>query len=148
MSKGLTFDLISDRVIKTTGGEFSVRGLALADLIAMVEHSREALSDLFDRLVVQGDGGPQLSLEQAGTLGGTLLAESPAIAALIIATAAGPVTDEALQVAAALPVAVQVAALEAIAEQTFTSEMPPKKVLEIVVKAMGGTANVLAGHEA
>ena len=145
MDQGLRAELLGSRTIRTAGGDFVVRGLNAEAIFAIVGRHREALSALFDRLVVQGEGGPQISLDQTETLVVALVDAVPEIVGLIIAAAAGPMTDEAIAIARALPAPVQMAALEAVAELTFTSEMPPKKVLEIVVKAMGGVTSALEG---
>lgn len=141
--QGLRADLLCSRTIKTAGGNFVVRGLNAEAIFAIVGRNREALSVLFDRLVVQGDGGPQISLDQTETIVVALIDAVPEIVGLIIAASAGPMTDEAVAIARALPAPVQMAALEAVAELTFTSEMPPKKVLETVVRAMGGVTSAL-----
>lgn len=144
---GLTGALIATREIVTNGGTFDVRGVAVDEIASLFLRRRDEIEDLFARIFVaakEGDGVP--SMDHAEAIVGRLLIESPAIVAELIAMAAGPVTDETVAIARCLPAPVQIAALEAIAELTFTSEMPPKKVLETVVKALGGLASLLPGQ--
>ncbi len=140
---GLSPELILERAISAPGGVFTVRGLSGDEVVGLFTRQRESLSGLYDRLLVVTPVGPRLSLESGPALGALLLHEAPAIVAEVIAMAAGPVSDEAVRVARQLPFPTQLAAIEAIAELTFHSETPPKKVLEAVVKAMGGIASAL-----
>jgi hypothetical protein len=119
---------------------FEVGGLNAEAIFALFQRRRAELSGLFDRLVVQGDGAAALNLAQFRSIANTLLEQSPAIAGEIIAAGSGKADAETIAIARALPVGAQLAALEAIAELTFTSDMPPKKVLEIVARAMGRIA--------
>jgi hypothetical protein len=43
---------------------------------------------------------------------------------------------------------VQLEALDKIAALTFTSEMPPKKVMETVIRMLGGVTKTLIGSAA
>jgi hypothetical protein len=148
MSQGLHAGLIAERTIQTTGGTFTVRGLGLDAIIGLFQRRGTELSALYGRLVTQGEDGPRLSLDQAEAVGEAILIEAPAIAAELIAMAAGPVTDETVAIARALTFPVQLAAIEAVAELTFTSDMPPKKVLEIVVRHLSGLASAAVGLKA
>lgn len=129
--------------VKAPHGEFVVRGLGFEEILAIYMRHKGEASGLFERLVNGGDGKPALSLDQVSLIGGALLSSSPTIAYEIIAAAAGGLTDEAVAAVSTFGVAVQTDALDKIAALTFTREMPPKKLLEIVVRAAGGMAQAV-----
>lgn len=132
MSKGPFAALIVRRDIKGPGGKFSVRGLSADDVFALYRRHTGELAAWFEKL---GSGEARVSLNATTMLAGTLLDTAPLIAAEIIAagTEAGA-DDETIADIRKLPLSVQASALEAIGELTFTQEMPPKKLLEIVVR--------------
>lgn len=143
---GLTASLLASKTIKTSGGEFAVRGLSLNDIVSVFGTHRAALEDLFNRMFVVKDG----NISVTGTVDidlivATVVGEAPLVAASIIAHAADAMDDEGYAVAQQLPGPVQIAALEAIADLTFTTEMPPKKVLEIVIRMATGAQKSLMG---
>lgn len=123
--------------VQAPQGVFTVQGLGLDAILAIFLRHRGEMSSLFDRAMAAKASG-NLTLEVASELGGALLAGAPQIAAEIIAAAAGSLTDEAVTIARELPAPVQLDALDKVASLTFTSEMPPKKVLETVIRMMGG----------
>jgi hypothetical protein len=135
---GLTQALIATREIVTSGGSFTVRGLDAEAIFGLFNRRREELSALYSTVLSDNGGQATISLEQANLLAGQLISNAPEIASEIVAAGAGPVNDEALAIARMLPFPTKLAALEAIAELTFTSEMPPKKVFEIGIKMLGG----------
>jgi hypothetical protein len=139
---GLTWALIATREIVTSGGSFTVRGLDAEDIFGLLARRRADVEAFYAAMLSSAGGQSELSLDQANGLAGRLIGEAPEIAAEIVAIAAGPggaaLGDDDVAIARAIPFPAKLAALEAIAELTFTSEMPPKKVIETVVRMLGG----------
>jgi hypothetical protein len=135
-------DLVFERhVVKTSGGEFSVRGLSLVDFTSLFHSHRGELTALFERFQKPG-GKKAISLDSASDIGASLIRSSPLIAAEVIAVAAtepGEFDASALAAATSLPLPYQLEALEAVAKLTFTAENPPKKVIAAIVRISGGT---------
>lgn len=148
---GLGAGMIAWREVSLPGGvgKFFVRGATTDDIVSLFRRRAVELEGLYNRLAVLANpgNGDGLNLDQTKEIGNTLLTTSPAILAEIIAVASGASIgelDEQTAIARLLPVGVQVAAFEAIAELTFTSEMPPGKFLETVLSAMGGLGSLIA----
>lgn len=134
--------LVTSRVEVAEGRGFGVSGLPLNAVLDICRRHWEELRGLFERLTAEVEG---VSLDQASWLGGALLGASPRIAAEIISCAAGHPSPEAADIYERLPFPVQLDALDKIAALTFTSEMPPKKVIETVVRTLVGVAKPLIG---
>lgn len=137
--------LVSKRVEVVGGGGFDVFGLSLPSIVAVCRNHFEDCRQLFMQLASQS-AGQQVTLAQATAIGDNLLLTAPRIAAEFIARSAGYTESEAVDLFAALPFPVQLDALEKIASLTFTTEMPPKKVLEVVVRAVTGLASPVLGN--
>lgn len=131
MTTGLSAALIARRTIETPGGDFAVRGLSPTDIFAIYRRHTGALAHWFERL--QTGGG--IALDNSAMIVGTLLDAAPEIMAEVIAAAADK--PDLADVARSLSISVQTTALEVIGELTFTQEMPPKKLIETVVRMMG-----------
>jgi hypothetical protein len=128
--------------------EVPVSGLPLDAITDLCRRHWNDLSDLFDNLVGQVKSGQiDPELNSINWLGGALLSTLPNVAAEIIAVCAGW-SLEAAEVVKAVPFPVQLEALDKIAALTFTSEMPPKKVIEIVVRTLVGGSKLLIGNPA
>lgn len=123
----------SAKVMVSDSDYFSVRGLGLHHITTIYRNHQGEIGAWFENIVEQGDGGPKLSFDQLSTIMDTVLTSAPLLAYEIIAHASGNGDAETLALAQALPMAAQVDALQKTAELTFTSEMPPKKVFEIVI---------------
>lgn len=135
MATGLTAALIARRTISTPGGSFAVRGLSPHDVFAIYRRRAGEMALWFERM----QASDRFSLDAMPAVATSLLDTAPDIGAELIAAAADAGTDaEAVGIARQLPIGVQVEALEAIASLTFTQEMPPKKLLEIVVRMARG----------
>lgn len=130
---------VIEEVIKTPGGDFSVRGLTPADVSVLIYNHHDALSDLFNRLL--GREG-----NSADSLGSALIAESPQIVAEIIALASGENDADAVSLAMQLPVSIQVEALEKIGKLTFRSEDDVKKTTALIISLMKGANDILAAR--
>jgi hypothetical protein len=140
--------LVKEHVNVAGGAGFDVGGLNLDSILRIFRRHSDDLRDLFDSLVSGADGSPSLNIDQASALGGALLASAPRIAAEIIAEAAGFDDPEAGALFAQLAAPVSLEALDKIAALTFTSEMPPKKVLETVARMLRGVSLTLVGDQA
>ena len=137
--EALSAQLLVTEHVEVAGGKgFDVSGLSLDAILILARRRKQDAGELFDTLVSQvgADGG--ISIEKAEWLGGALLSTAPQIAAEIIALSAGYESVEAAELFRKLPMPSQVDALDKIARLTFTSEMPPKKVFETVVRALAG----------
>ncbi|MBH0113265.1 hypothetical protein I5E68_09935 [Novosphingobium sp. YJ-S2-02] len=128
------------------GVSFTVRGLAPYDALGLYYRHTGELSALFDKLALKG------SVEPGDVSAVTTVAVSaaPRVMAEIIVVAEGTdpsdeVFEEEVRAALKLPAAAQMDALGKIADLTFTSEMPPKKFLAVVLAlAQGAAANLPA----
>lgn len=108
---------------------FSVQGLSLTDMVSIYRRHQGDLALWFERLV----GGAVD--DQVAEIAASLMDSSQDMAFEIIAAGSGLADAETIAIAAKLPVAVQVDALSKIGRLTFTSEMPPKKLIETVINA-------------
>lgn len=128
---GLSGVAIATRSIEVPGGStFAVRGLSLVDLTKLYQLHGGELGVWFERFIV-GDNDQRSDVADAIS---SVIASAPHLVARAVAFASGDRSDEAAAIAEQLPLGTQVAALSAIGEMTFTEEMPPKKVLEIVIR--------------
>jgi hypothetical protein len=139
--------LVTERVEVAEGRGFDVSGLSLDAILLIVQRHKKDVGELFDTLVRQVGQDEGISLDKAEWLGSALLGAAPAIAAEIVTLAAGYESPEAVEVFRKVPAPIQLDALDKIARLTFTSEMPPKKVFETVVRALTGVSMTLAGSE-
>lgn len=132
----LTFPSVT---IKTSGGEFSVRGLNSADISKLLEVHREEIESAFTGLVdKKTDGG---SLESIGL---DIVRSAPTVMASVIALAADDYTEEGRANAKRLSAPAQLEALNAIGRLTFDTEGGVKKVLALVLDMMQGTRETIA----
>lgn len=109
-----------------------------ADAIAFLAQSHGATLGAVYAMAVEG----KLSTENAGDVIMGLLDEAPILVASVIAF--GAREPEAIEDAAALPLATQIEAVEKIVKLTFAGDRAPKKVVEIVnrmVEALSGLLN-------
>jgi phage-related tail protein len=135
--------LVTERVNVAGGAGFDVGGVSLDSILRIFRRHSTQLRDLFDNLVV----GAKVSLDQASALGGALLSSAPEIAAEIIAEAAGYSEPEAVALFRELGGPIQLDALDKIAGLTFTTETPPKKVIETVARMLRGVSLTLIGDQ-
>lgn len=147
--RNLTFPEVTVEI--PGGGKFAVRGLSPDMVLGLYNRHRGDLSTLFDTYVAQQRG---IETADMGSLIGEMVTTAPVVMAELIALAAGGtpkadhvepdtennphgLTDWERDVANAhrLPLPVQIDALQKIAAQTFTSDMPLGKFLAVVGKA-------------
>lgn len=128
---GLRDLVLPTEVIKVPGGgEFTVRGLSMTDLSAIMRLHGAALETVYLERIVQGSEDPE-NFNMAA-LGRAVMEAAPLAVAQAIAQAAGE-PDEAKTVAR-LPFPFQVEAIEAILALTFASEEAGKNFLGTVLR--------------
>lgn len=119
------------------GGNFAVRGLSLPDITILVDRHSVALRAMFDHY----NGVAQdVSLDDLGGIGVSILESAPKLAAEIIAIAADE-PDE-IEKVSVLPFPAQVDALEKVAKLTFDTSGGPKKVIETVIRILRGVSDL------
>ena len=139
--------------VEAPGGEFTVRGLSLDDIITIVGAHTGPLSALFTKIKMSGDG--KFSLDDMTCMLTMLAVAAPEAAAQIIAVAANvrrygddgeslpmDLTSD-MAMAASFPFPVQLDALEQIAKLTFTTAGSLKKVLETIIRVVKGTTDAM-----
>lgn len=121
-----------------------VRGIGLHAAVAIYRRHEGELTAWFTKMLERGEpGSPSLNLAQASTLIEGLLVGAPDLAVDIIAAGMGFAADPgAIALASGLGLGVQMDALTKIADLTFTSEMPPKKFIETVVRLASATVSL------
>lgn len=126
------------RTIKLPGGgSFDLHGIDLDDALAIYQRHAGELSTWFDRLVLQTAEAGEATFSFDGAIASALLDGAPTIAAEIIARAMGHDDPAVVGIVKNMPLSPKVAALQAVADLTFTEDMPPKKMFEIFIQALG-----------
>lgn len=137
--RNLTFRTVE---VQTSGGSFAVRGLSLDNFLTLFYRHGENLARPFDTVVEKVQKQEPLLADDVTLVALKLLSDAPQIVAEVIALASGSDASNMEEflgdvgVARALEAAIQIDALEKIAAQTFTSDMPPGKIFALVQKAM------------
>lgn len=126
------------RTIKFDGGYFDVRAFSLMDVATIIDSHQEAIEKIYIRLQVNASEGFDLSEAMAMELLMDMVRESPTLAGNIIALAADEPNAEMMRVAATLPITVQIEALIAVGELTFTDIASVKKFGADVMSLIGG----------
>lgn len=144
----LRAELLVTATVQMGKREVQISGLPLDAIVDICRRHWNDVSGLFDNLVAQvASGEIDPDLGTMNWLGSALLTSLPQVAAEIITVCAGW-SLEAAEIVRALPAPVQIEALDKIAALTFTSEMPPKKVIETVIRMLGGVTKTLIGSPA
>jgi hypothetical protein len=147
---------IPERVVRVSDDEgFVVRGLSPLDVVALYERHAGELEPMFQRIMAGvRDNGGEAKAQDLEPLVLSLLKDTPILLAELIAVASGgnpsddsnvsipsfdggedlflPAFIAAVEVAKRLPFPVQLEALSAIGDLTFTSAMPPGKFFALV----------------
>lgn len=136
--RNLTFPTVE---VQTSGGPLAVRGLSLDHVLGLFYRHREPLTGLYDSMFTRARAGEEFQIEDTELVALGLINSAPQVAGEIIAVASGsdPRSDTFetdVWIARGLTIAEQMDALQKIGEQTFTSDMPPGKVLALVFQAM------------
>lgn len=141
--------LPSKSIEVSDGVSFAVRGLSPNDVLGLYYRRRGELSALFDHYAAQAKKGRKApDPDDVAALGVELVHSAPQLLAEIIAIAGGTSAEDehfAAEAAAALnlPTGIQALALQAIADLTFTSEMPAGKFLAVALRmAQSATAAI------
>jgi hypothetical protein len=119
--------------VGTADDEFFVRGLGLADIVAIFDANREQVSAVFAEIAIRPDA--EMVLADMGGFATNLARGAPRVVAHIIARAAD---EEDPGLAEALPFPVQIDALEKVAQLTFATEAAAKKVMETIIRMASG----------
>lgn len=124
------------RVITLKGGSFTVKGLSLVEVTALIRTHLPDVEALLDLATNVLDGKTDLSEDDIGLLSVTLAEQAPGLVANLIALSSGESDEAAVQNAYKLPFPVQVKVLMDIAELTFNE-------VGGIKKAMGSVAGLL-----
>jgi len=130
----LTDVYIPRRDVPFRDTSFSVRGLSLIDVSALMQTHLEQIDHLFK--LYDADETREQALGEAARFGVTIVRETPSMVGLLIALAADE--PSAVEKANRLPLAVQVEALRNIIELTFEEAGGAKKFLDMVVEMVRG----------
>jgi hypothetical protein len=139
---GLKHLKIAVETIESSAGDFTVRGLNLDDIVAIVNAYRPELTELFGQ--IQSDG-ENFSLADPTTLAESLGKAAPGSVAMIIAYGAD---EKDVDLVRAIPFPAQLEALEKIGKLTFATEGGPKKVVEIIIRILKGAMQTVADLKA
>ncbi len=123
---------------------FAVRGLGFNDVTRLMALYGPTLTILFNKFI--GDVRlKQLTPEAMGFVINEVLKDAPEIALKMIAIAADEDGTEDEPKLTQIGIVAQAEALSAVIELTLVSEAEVKKLVEIVTKALTGTAVVVEG---
>ena len=140
----LKFTLKTKRIEFADGDYVEVRGLALPDIVQLVECHTETVTGLFDRFT--GRDPNSFTEEEAGSLALNLASAFPGIAAHVIALGADAIDE--IDTINKLPIDVQAEALEAISNLTFAMQGGVKNFAETVTRIAGGANGLVAQMKA
>ncbi|PAL23538.1 hypothetical protein [Sphingopyxis sp. GW247-27LB] len=134
----LSSQLNPSRQIKMPNGvEISIRGIALDDALTIYRRHAGELSAWFERLALQAMENPEAGFSFDANIASALVDTLPTVTADIVAIAMGYDDPAVIGIVQRMALAPKIAALEAIADLTFTEDMPPKKLFETVIQAAG-----------
>ena len=145
--RNLTFPTVE---VQTSGGALAVRGLSLDHIMGLFYRHREDVTMLYNSLVVKAKAGMQVTEDDVTVIAIKLVNGAPTVVAEIIALASGSDPSmggfaEDVEIARSLSMAEQLDALEKIASQTVTSDMPPGKMLALVFQTMQAGTSAMGG---
>lgn len=119
----------------SANSSFAVRGLSTSDIEHLVRTHGQSLRELFNEFI-NGDA-KAAKLSDFGPILKQLVTRVPTLVADLINLAADADEEDA-KITPKLPVAVQAAALAAIAGMTLNTEGDMGKALETAIKLLGG----------
>lgn len=125
--------------IETPDGDFTVRGISLADLTILASTYMPQMVLIFNKVKDGAD------IEQADVrrLIGELAPAVPEMVAAIIALAADEFDEKGVENAGKLGFNVQIETLEAIFHNTFRSEAEVKKLVESITRMLVGATGAI-----
>lgn len=126
------------REIRFDGGSFEIRAFSLTDVAIVIDSHQWAIEQIYVKLRARADQKLDLDEATATELLMELVRESPTLAGNIIALAADEPGPEIMRIAATLPMTVQIEALTAIGQLTFTDMAAVKKFGADVMTLIGG----------
>jgi hypothetical protein len=133
---GLKNLVIASETVEIPGNDpLVVRGLGLDSIIFLVRHHEDVVRDLF----MKAQAG-QLDGSSVESVVGMLADRAGPLAWMIIACGCGE--PEEWQMAKALPLDVQIEAIDKIVRLTFAGENALEKMLETVARMMSGAADL------
>lgn len=121
------------------GGDFEVRAISLMDVAVIIEAHEYQIEQIYQK--VQKKTGQQITAELVGDVFMDAIRDAPILIGHLIAIAADEHDangDLLLTVAGSLPMTVQLEALQAIGELTFTDLASVKKFGADVMKLIRG----------
>lgn len=135
--------------VQTSGGALAVRGLSLDHIMGLLSR-HAALKGAFELIITKARKGDTVVNEDVALVALDLINSVPAAVAEIIALASGARADdpdfrEYTLLAMALNIAEQIDALEKIASQTFTSDMPPGKMFALLASMAQASGSAIRG---
>ena len=136
---GLRNITIPERTIPVHEGEITVRGIALTDLMVLVDTYGPQLALAFQKVQTGGS----LSAKDTRLLLTSLAGEFPDMIAAGIALAADSYDKETMALVKRFPFQVQIEIIEAIFALTFTSEAEVKKLLGSLTRMMAEVSGAL-----
>lgn len=122
-----------------SGGDFEVRAISLMDVATIIESHEYQVQKIYEK--VQTKKGSEITAQLVGDVFMDVIREAPLLAGHLIALAADERDENGmplLSVATSLPMNVQVEALQAIGELTFTDLASVKKFGADVMKLIRG----------
>lgn len=150
---GLRDLIIPTALVKVADSGFTVRGLSPADALGLYYRHAGELSNLFEQFAGKVRAGLDVADGDVLQAGISMVNGAPQIMAEIIALGSesdptGPDWDADVGVALRLPAAVQIDALQKIAELSFSSDMPPGKFFGLVLQMAKSTQAALTNLKA
>lgn len=129
------FNLPSREIKVAEDSKFSVHGLSLSDVTSLYWQSPEELSNLFAEVVEDYQAGRVLDVLHK------VMIKLPSLVADTIALASGvelndPNFKNVSNKFKHLPMGIQGDAIDAILDLTFSSDMPPKKMMGLFMDAL------------
>lgn len=121
---------LSTSDIDINGTTVTFRGLSLADLAKIVPRHGAQMALMFGK-VYQGG---VIEADSISTIARVLAVEAPDLMAEVIALASDDDTPKAIEVAKRIPFSTQITILDAIYQNTFSSEADVKKLREVITR--------------
>ncbi len=140
---GLKHLVFPEALVKTPGGDITVRGLTTEHIVHIVRQHGPKLQPVFDTVMEKIKTTQDFHPDEVGRMLVPFIDAAPQAVAQVIACGAGE-PDE-VDIAASLPLPVQIDAIEKILALTFDAVGGPKKFMETVIRIAQG-ANGLLSH--
>jgi hypothetical protein len=128
--------IIPTETVEFAGNSLKVTGLGLAQMTYIVREHRAAAADLYQRAITGKLDGSMEEIVLA------MLHDFAPLASMVIACGLG--SPKQADKAGSLPLGVQMQILEKIITLTLVDEGELEKLMEIVARAMAGTASLIS----